>query len=451
MLDPIQQLFNDSFAAHKAGDFVKAMKGYDSLLNRNPYDAMLLYLMGNVQLQQGHNGLAISLLEAAIRSDEKLEGAWNDLGCALKAEHFEDGARMAWERCVEVGGKNHGVLNNLATLYADSGYPEKALPFIEEAMALDPKNPHIHWNMALALLTQGRWAEGWVEHEWRYKVHNKNVGPRDYAPVWQGEKDGLLIVHGEQGLGDEIMYATCLPELLAEHPNVILEVERKLVPLFARSFGVPTYAKPEEVRAAGHTPTYQIGLGSLPLRYRNSDEEFPAPRAVLKADPKLVEEARALIGNMPGPHILYSWMGGTKVTRVQHRSLSAKAMVELGRGIGTSLSAQYGQYSDMEADEAGLIRLGDWLDGSNLDKLAAMIEVADEVVSVCTTLIHLTGALGKPAHVLTPLRASWRYGQKSGMGAMAWYPQHTLHRQITEGDWTPVMSSVRNYLESKYA
>jgi ADP-heptose:LPS heptosyltransferase len=105
----------------------------------------------------------------------------------------------------------------------------------------------------------------------------------------------------------------------------------------------------------------------------------------------------------------------------------------------------------MEAAEAGLIRLGDWLDGSNLDKLAAMIEVADEVVSVCTTLIHLTGALGKPAHVLTPLRASWRYGQKSGMGAMAWYPQHTLHRQITEGDWTPVMSSVRNYLESKYA
>jgi hypothetical protein len=79
-----------------------------------------------------------------------------------------------------------------------------------------------------------------------------------------------------------------------------------------------------------------------------------------------------------------------------------------------------------------------------------MIVVADEVVSLCKTLIHLAGALGKPAQVLTPLGASWRYGVKSGPGAMAWYPQHTIYRQPLEGDWNPVLKEVRKYLEEKY-
>ena len=451
MVDPVQNLFNESFEAHKRGKLDEAMKGYDALLNRQPYDAMLLYLCGNIMLQQNNNGRAITLLEAAVRSDEKNAGAWNDLGCALKAEHFEDGARLAWERCVEVGGRNQGVLNNLATLYADSGYPEKALPYIEEALVLDPENPHVHWNKALALLTQGNWAEGWVEHEWRYEVNNKNVGLRGYGPLWKGETEGLLVVHGEQGLGDEIMFSTCIPDLLAEHPDTIIECEKKLVSLFERSFGVPCYPSEKAVKKAGHKPVFQIGMGSLPIRYRQRDEDFPE-RAVLKADPELVRQAQELIGNMPGPHIGYSWMGGTKVTRVQHRSLSGNAMKAIHpKDVGVAISLQYGKYSDIEADSAGLVRLGDWADGTDLDKLAALITVLDEVVSVCTTLIHLTGALGKPARILTPLRASWRYGQKSGPGAMAWYPQHTLHRQTSEGDWTPVLAEITEYLRSKYA
>jgi len=457
MVDPVQDLFNTSFEAHKKGELDKALKGYDALLNRQPYDSMMLYLTGNVLLQQGHNGRAITMLEAAVRADEKNAGAWNDLGCALKSEHFEEGAMLAWEKCIEIDGETHATLNNLATLYADSGYPEKALPYIDKAMALEPGNPHVHWNKALALLSLGQWEEGWKEHEWRYRVgsHNKNVAPRDYAPIWQGETDGLLVVHGEQGLGDEVMYCTCLPDVLAEHPNLVIECERKLVSLFERSFGVPCYPT-DKVLKEHHKPDYQIGMGSLPLRYRNKDSDFPSMYAAgvcpppLKADPELVEEARRLLGNHPGPLIGVSWMGGTKVTRVQHRSLSGAALKAMMPKGATAVSLQYGQYADVEADKAGLIRLGDWTDGTNLDKLAAMVMVLDEVVSVCTTLIHITGALGKPAQVLTPLRASWRYGVKSGQGAMPWYPQHRLWRQQTEGDWQPVVEEVKAYLGNKY-
>jgi tetratricopeptide (TPR) repeat protein len=450
MIDPVQDLFDKSFAAHKAGQLDEALRGYDALLNRQPYDGMLLYLVGNVMLQQGHHGQAITMLEAAVRADEGNVGAWNDLGCALKAEHFEEGASLAWEKSIQLGGRTAATLNNLATLYADSGYPEKALPYIEEALAQDPENPHVHWNKALALLSQGRWAEGWAAHEYRYRVNTKSVAPRSYGPIWKGEKDGLLVVHGEQGLGDEIMFATCLPELLAEHPYAVIECERKLVSLFERSFGVPCIASQKDFVAPPDVTVRQIGMGSMPARYRNSDAEFPAPRAILKADPLLVEEARALVADLPRPLIGYSWMGGTKQTRVQHRSLSAAAVKSMHPDHGTAISLQYGQYADVEGDAAGLLRFESWTDGTDLDKLAAFLMVLDEIVTVCTTLVHMSGALGLKAHVLTPLRSSWRYGQKSGPGAMLWYPQHTLHRQPAEGDWKPVIKEVAQHLRAVY-
>ena len=95
MINPVEKLLTNSLDLHKKGDFAQAMKGYHGLLNRNPYDYMLLYLMGNVFLQQNKNGLAITMLEASIRSNDKHAAAWNDLGCALKAEHYDEGASMA--------------------------------------------------------------------------------------------------------------------------------------------------------------------------------------------------------------------------------------------------------------------------------------------------------------------------------------------------------------------
>ena len=91
MIDPVQDLLNQSLELHKTGKLEKALEGYNGLLNRNPYDPMLLYLMGNAHLQQQKNGLAITLLEAALRgepNDEIKASSYNDLGCALKAEHY---------------------------------------------------------------------------------------------------------------------------------------------------------------------------------------------------------------------------------------------------------------------------------------------------------------------------------------------------------------------------
>lgn len=466
MSDPFEALMDKSYKAHKAGDLKTAQEGYQALLNRKPYDPVLLYLLGNLHLQLQYNGAGVTYLEASIRAVGEQEnpskdvqtvlgGAWNDLGCALKAEHFDDAATKAWEKCIEVGGENVGVINNLATLYADSGYPDKAIPLVEKALGMPDgaENPHVHWNYALALLSKGEWSRGWEEHEWRYKVVSKHVGPRDYAPVWNGEPEGVLMLHGEQGLGDEIMFATCIPDLRAEFPNLqlVFEVEPRLRGLFSRGFGYPAYGKAEEVKAAGVHIDYQLGLGSLARRYRTADAAFPsAARAIFHPDPQLVDEVRALLAPFPRPWIGYSWMGGTKTTRVHHRSLSAKAM----KGIhptGTAFSLQYGEYADAEGDAAGLLRLGEWTNGKNLDKLAAMVWCMDDIVTVCTTLVHLAGALGRSARVMTPLRSSWRYGLKSGLGAMPWYPQHTLYRQLTEGDWGPVIDDVKHDLEQAHA
>lgn len=447
-MNVVQRHLESGVAAHQAGRLDEAERIYQAILNLDPGNPTILYLLGDIAVRRGHNGLAINLLSNSAAIDPK-PSVFETLGCAYKAEQLNKEAEDAWRKALEFG-ETSALYSNLSTIYADSCEPEKALPLCERAIELDPENPHAHWNRALALLTQARWAEGWEEHEWRLRREvSKGISQRDYgAPRWEGQPGGTVVVHGEQGVGDEIMFLSCLHEVTCRAKRVIVEVEPRLIEIVERSFpGVWAYGNEAALKAHEEGYDYCIPLGSLPRLFRQSGDTFPQ-RPYLYADPYVVKAWGENFdrAELSRPRIGLAWVGGTKKTRVQHRSIEAADLKWL-QDFGTVVSLQYGEHAEMLAKQAGF-HFFSASDGKDIDELAGMVMACDVIVTVCQTLVHLCGALGKKCWVLTPFRASWRYGQTD---RMPWYGSVELIRQKTPDDWSgPIEELKRRFGQEEW-
>lgn len=438
-----QSLLNEAVDLHRSGDLAGATARYNQILNREPFNSGVLFLMGDIAVRQGCNGTAINLLSNSL-SVNPTPGAYVALGCAYRAENFYDEACKAWEAALKMEPSSEAY-NNLASVYSDHGRPEKALGYVNEALRLDPGNTNAMWNRSLALLTQKRWPEAWRDHEHRFDPRIQSVSTRRNlgCPVWDGKTPGLRIaVHGEQGVGDEVMFLSMLQDLINMHKEVVVEVEPRLMDLVERSFGVRTYGNEKAMRAHEAPFDAVVPLGSLGMTFRLTDEQFPGT-PYLKPDPERVAYWRKRFCQEGGkkPIIGVAWQGGAKETRIQQRSINAKMLDFCKRG--TVVSLQYGEQAEAAARKNGYLFYPEST-GSDLDEQAAMVAACDCVVTVAQTLVHLAGSLGVPAHVLTPLYSSWRYGQGD---SMVWYNSVKLHRQKADGDWGHPLAEVKREID----
>lgn len=442
-----EALIAQALDMHKSGNIAEAANIYNQVLNRYPDHGGVLYLLGDIAIRSNCNGLAINLLRTSVVIKPIIE-AWVALGCAYRHEHFNDKAEEAWLEALKIKPTAE-TYNNLASLHSDHGQPDLALGYVEKALALEPGNPNVLWNASLAYLTAGNWKEGWANHSARFNREVQQVSTkREYGcPDWDGKRVGRLAVHGEQGIGDEIMFLSILAEVVELADQVVVEVEPRLMDLVERSFpSVVVYGNETAMKAHEAPFDACIAMASLPGLFRNSDAEFPH-KSYLKADPERVEFWRSKYAEWgPRPYIGVAWQGGTKQTRIEQRSISPKNMDFCKRG--TAVSLQYGEHAQVQALQNGYLFYPESV-GADIDELAAMAAACDVVVTCAQTLVHLSGALGVQTEVLTPLYSSWRYGMKSGKGAMPWYGDNvTLHRQTKDGNWGQPLDETKKVIDS---
>jgi hypothetical protein len=181
--------------------------------------------------------------------------------------------------------------------------------------------PEPHLTKALIMLVAGDFEAGWKKYEWRWKTHDAKPWRRNFAqPVWNGLplKDKTLFVYAEQGVGDEIMFASCIPDVINQTASCFIECDRRLVPLFSRSFPEAeilerTGADNTDNSVQGMLPFFDlvIAIGSLPLRFRADLSCFPHRRSYLTPDPKKVDEWKKRVQSLPdGLRVGISWKGG---------------------------------------------------------------------------------------------------------------------------------------------
>jgi len=278
-------------------------------------------------------------------------------------------------------------------------------------------------------------------------------------PAWDGAPlEGKHIgVIREQGLGDEIMFASCIPAILEQTRSVVIECEPRLAALFRRSFpGSAVFGRTPTLsnawtRSLDPQPDLQAALGSLPRYLRRDLADFPAHAGYLQADAQKTAQWRERLGALgPGRKLGLSWRGGLPRTARARRSLELAQLEALFRLPGLHfVDLQYGEHADeVKAFERRHgTRLHRWPEAlADYDETAALVRALDGVLTVCTAIVHLTGALGQRALVMAPYSPEWRYGMTGE--TMAWYPSVRVLRQSRPGDWASLLGQIAARLGS---
>jgi hypothetical protein len=294
---------------------------------------------------------------------------------------------------------------------------------------------------ASVLLLQGDFAAGWQGSERRWETKDHDTPQRHYPwPRWKGEHlaSGQLLLWGEQGIGDEIMFAGLIPDAIRSGNRCVLDCDARRKPLFSRSFpGV------DVVTGVAHLPS-----GSLPGLFRTSSAAFAATTSpYLVADPLAqarfrarYDDGRKLVG--------LAWHTKNKNTgRMRSIDLSLLASLLNRPGIQW-VSLQYGDYDSLEEQVTAAnvpILIDDEVDQlANIDDFAAQIAAMDLVITIDNSTAHLAGALGVPTWVLLPFVPDWRWLQTRDDSP--WYPTIRLFRQTKLEDWRSVVQRVESAL-----
>jgi tetratricopeptide (TPR) repeat protein len=458
--------FDDALRLYQAGDIDGAAALCAALLRRPPVAARLRHLAAVIANRRNRPQEAVALLATLVGGEDETPAVVSVLSVALKkcavdaaakdrpgdalslylraaalvpddraalvngaaaalALHRGADARALLRRALVLDAGDAAALCNLARAYEMTGDEAGAEAIYGQATALEPGNAVAHYNLGLLLLKRGALRQGWAEHDWRFATPLfAGQGRRLSAPLWRGENIGgkTLLIWREQGVGDEIMFASCYREVIARARVVHIQCDRRLTSLFARSFPGARFS-PDG--AAAPDCDVHIPAGSLPRRLRPSPGRFPATTAGwLIPDRARVAFWRERLNKLgPGLKIGLAWRSGLITTERASAYISLADWAPVFEIPGVRLvNLQYGDAAEeiAAARRRFGVDIAVWNDldlKNDFENTAALTACLDLVLAPATAVGELAGALGVPV---------WRLGRKDwtqlSCGARPWFP-----------------------------
>jgi tetratricopeptide (TPR) repeat protein len=399
---------------------------------------------------------ARSCFERAIEIDPTLAEAHSNLGYVLFRDfaEFEQGA-VHIRRALDIAPGNRNALCNWTMVLQYRGDLPEAIRLCDDLLAQDPDLAGARLNRGLMLLSMARFDIGWRDYEARKQARCNYAARALDLPEWDGSPlDGRSVyVYAEQGLGDQIMFSSCLPDVLQRARCAVIECLPKLQPIMRRAFPqamVLTQGSPDITATCRSARVEcQVAMGTLPLFLRRTLPDFPRHGGYLRADPARVTYWRGRLEALPGRlKVGLSWRGGVKVTRQRLRSIPLALWEPVFQVPGVDfIDLQYFECpEEVRAVESRHgISVHRWREAlDDYDETAALVGALDLVISVQTAIVHLSGALGRPVWALIPVVPEWRYLVHGE--SMPWYPSVKLMRQESPEAWRPMMERVAREL-----
>ncbi|MGC2063421.1 MAG: tetratricopeptide repeat protein [Thermodesulfovibrionales bacterium] len=433
----------------------EAIVCYRKALFFQPDMAEAHYNLANEFCARGEYDEAVQSYRNAIKIRPDHSYACNNLSLALRSMGQTQEALHYGEEALRIDPDNVEAYNNLGVLLSNSGQLEKSIDNFNKAVSIRPDYTEAHWNMALPLLQLGDFVNGWKKYALR-DLQRTASAVKDFSyRRWDGSslKDKTLFIYAEQGVGDEIMFASVLTDVIPLAKYCIVECNERLVPLFSRSFPELTVipSVKETLPEILHDIDAAIPIGSLPMHLRPDLGGFPQRKSYLVADADKIDNWRNRFRDLgDGLTVGISWRGGNEASVRHLRSTKLYQWADLLRVSGIQfINLQYGdckQEIEEAREHVGVI-IYDWEDADplkDLDNFAAQISALDLVISVDNSTLHMAGALGVPAWALLPKGNNWRWLQ--GVEDTPWYSSLRLFSQKEPHDWSDVFLRVRDLL-----
>lgn len=432
-----------SAALAENGNYDLAWKIVGSLLNDNPNDPMALVCASFVMLHTGALPQAYHFAKSATELLPNDDGAWLNWGHAASRMCLNDEAEKYYRqalRCVKSAANRNSIWTNLSALYVDMGQFDKAESFARRLLDVDPGNKSALGNLGFCQLAQQNWAEGWknyhntVGSNWRKKVRYLD------EPEWDGTNVGTVVVYADQGIGDEISFASMVPDAAKRCEKLIFDCDGRLEGLFKRSFpNVKVYGtrvKDERWAKEDRTINASLSVGQLGEFVRKTAADFTG-KAYLTPCPVRANQWKQTFQKIGKPVIGVAWTGGVPHTNARNRKVSLEDLLPVLELDAHFVSLQYKDASQEIAKfkaahpSVDLVQYPWATLTDDYDDTAALVAACDYVLCIQTAVARTAGALGVPCSVLIPTVPNWFYAQDK----VPWHDSLTVIRQKDRGHW----------------
>jgi tetratricopeptide (TPR) repeat protein len=471
--------FKRGAALMQAKQYAEACACYGDSLLKFPSDATLHYCYG-VALHQDKQLLqAVGAYCKALELNPKLTEAFENLAeaqtelklfddallsiraaIALKPNRAISHTRLA--RILAYLGQHQEVIDvathalklspKNATTYIIRSNAHRGLNQLQEsiadlrqAMAIDPNNPEIPYNLSFDLLLSEQFEEGWQRYESRFDTENfLKSTPQMVTPKWNGT-DSLegktILVCPEQGMGDQIQFARYALVLLGMGAKVIMPVAPALVDILQSMH--PAVLVTSSLQPASALPQHDFytSLMSLLGIFKTDLNNIPYADRYITPDEAITAKWQARFANKSNkPQVGITWSGNQLHVNDHNRSMSLTQLAPL---LNLDVDWHILQTEIREADELLLPQapLKNWRpELISFHETAGLLEQLDLLITVDTSVAHLSAALGKPTWIMLPYAPDFRW--LLNRSDTPWYPSVQLFRQSKPRDWDSVMSQI---------
>ena len=302
------------------------------------------------------------------------------------------------------------------------------------------------FDLAETLLLQGNFTRGWREYRFRYSLeHTVRMARKVNGPRWSGQllPGQTLLIHDEQGYGDTFQFLRLVAWARRRSgARVVLEVNPESLTLAQRSGGF------DEIIVRGTLPPHfdmHCEMMSLPHAMGLQLSDLPGSMPYLTPDPQRLAKWRARLADLPRPLVALVWAGRPTHYNDARRSMTLADLAPLAQPGVTFLALQKGPAAAQAScapEGMNLVSLSDEID--DFEDTAAILSISNLLISVDSAPIHLAGALGRPAWVMLPYVAEWRWLLERKDSP--WYPSLRLFRQSHRDDWQAVLQAMTSEL-----
>jgi Flp pilus assembly protein TadD len=439
-------------ASIQLDELEEAVLSYLKALEIRPEYAEAYNNLGHALLQIGRVEDAVESCLRALRLNPRYAAAHNNLGNALLKFGQPREAVASYRRAVQLEPGYADAHNSLGSAFLELAEFAEAAACYEQAIALQPNLAGARLNRAMLSLLQGEFENGWVDYEWRWQASERlRRGARVFSqPHWFAlERQELIagmnvLLYGEQGLGDTLQFCRYVKQVAALGARVILEVPVSLHRLMGALEGV------SHVVAKGDAlPQFDChcSLLSLPMAFKTTVDTIPAAGRYVTAENGKIAQWRARLAEKTAIRVGLVWRGNPRHKRDHARSISLAELIRhLPVGLQyVSLQKQLHEAEKGQLEAAGIRQFA--ADLHDFSDTAALCECMDLVLTVDTSVAHLSGALAKETWILLPPVPDWRW--LLDRPDSPWYSTAKLYRRASAEGWSGVLARVNSDLRTR--